>query len=120
MVNELLSVIALCAGKRHQSLPGTAGAKDATSQKRSQPHRGSREGNAEKVQGGGKGSVRHITRGAEDHLVSIRTSQDQWFAFPLTPENTWLTLEQVDVVIVASVDDRDAPKNVNVHWSAHP
>lgn len=64
----------------------------------------------------GKSSVRKITKGGEAHLVSIRTSQDCWVAFPRSPgDQGWLTLDDVDLVLVVSVDDKDTPREVRAH-----
>ena len=70
----------------------------------------------ERVQGSGKSSVRRISRGAESKVVSIRTSQDTWIAFPRTEQDkSWRTLDEVDAVVAVSIDNRDAPKLVKVH-----
>jgi len=71
----------------------------------------------ERIQGTHKSSVRRISKGRESHKVSIRTSQDTWFAFPRTRQNdSWRTLAEVDVVIVVSVDNGENPKFAKVHW----
>lgn len=68
------------------------------------------------VPGSGKGSVRRITRASESLVVTIRTTQDQWIAFPRDLEDKkWVTLSEVDAVVAVSVDDRDAPRNAWVH-----
>lgn len=70
----------------------------------------------ERVPGSGKSSVRRITKGAESKVVSIRTTQDQWIAFPrIEDDSAWRTLEEVDAVVPVSVDDRDAPRFAKVH-----
>ena len=47
-------------------------------------------------------------------MVSIRTTQDTWIAFPRSTDDAgWVTLDDVDTVIVVTVDDREAPK-----WAA--
>jgi hypothetical protein len=70
----------------------------------------------EKVPRSGKGSVRKISRGTETRLVSIRTSQDCWIAFPPKVDGEgWLTLDDVDDVVAASVDDKYNPTCMNVH-----
>lgn len=70
----------------------------------------------EKVPGVGKSSVRRLRRGSESLLASFKSTQDTWLAFSRTPDdNAWSTLEDVDVVVVISVDDRDDPKFANVH-----
>lgn len=68
----------------------------------------------ERVPGSGKASVRRIVRNGESQIVSIRTTQDTWIAFPRsTDDKGWVTLDDVDTVIAVTVDDRDAPK-----WAA--
>lgn len=70
----------------------------------------------EKARGLGKGSVRRITRDGESKLVSIRTTQDRWFAFPRDEKNKrWGTLDDVDLVVVASVDDMHEPRFALIH-----
>lgn len=70
-----------------------------------------------KERGLGKASVRRITRGAESLLISIRTTQDRWLAFPPKPNGKgWITLDDVDVVLAVSVDDTDDPSEAWVHW----
>lgn len=64
----------------------------------------------------GKSSVRRITKGKESLLVSIRTTQDTWIAFPRTEgDRSWRTLDDVDAVVPVSVDDRENPKYAKVH-----
>jgi hypothetical protein len=64
----------------------------------------------------GKSSVRRITKGKVSKTVSIRTTQDTWIAFPRTPaDDAWATLAEVDLVVAASVDDRDNPQFAQVH-----
>ena len=71
----------------------------------------------ERVRGGGKGRVRRITKGGKSLLASIRTSQDEWIAFPRTLDDTaWATLSEVDVVVAASVDDAKNPRFAQVHF----
>jgi len=51
------------------------------------------------IQGIGKSSVRRIVKGAEQHTVSIRTTQDTWIAFPRNDDDSgWVTLDDVDYV----------------------
>lgn len=71
----------------------------------------------EKATGLGKGSVRRITRGKESLLVSIRTTQDQYIAFPRTPDDKeWNTLGIVDAVVAVSVNDKENPTTGKVHF----
>lgn len=70
----------------------------------------------ERVQGSGKSSVRRILKGSASKIVSIRTSQDTWIAFPrIENDKGWRTLDDVDAVVPVSVDDRDNPKFAKVH-----
>lgn len=68
-----------------------------------------------RVPRGGKSSLRQITRGKEKKKVSIRTSQDTWIAFPRRPDGSWVTLDEVDFVVAASVNDRLSPTEARVH-----
>ena len=69
-----------------------------------------------RVQGSGKSSVRRITKNGESKMVSIRTTQDQSIAFQRLKDGSgWKTLDEVDIVVAVSVDDRDDPRNGNVH-----
>jgi hypothetical protein len=70
----------------------------------------------ERVQGGGKSSLRRITKGGVSKLVSIRTTQDRWIAFPRNKQDTgFTTLEEVDLVVAASVDDQHNPRFAKIH-----
>lgn len=65
----------------------------------------------------GKSSVRKITKDGKSQVVSIRTSQDQCIAFPrLKDDSGWKTLDDVDMVVAVSVDDKDQPRNALVHF----
>ena len=65
---------------------------------------------------GGKASLRLITKGANKHKVSIRTSQDAWIAFPRkSAEAGWVTLDDVDYVVAVSVNDKHNPTEARVH-----
>ncbi len=68
-----------------------------------------------KVSGFGNARIRRLTKDGESKLAAIRTTQDQWIAFPRTQDDTkWATLSAVDAVVVASVDPDD-PKVARVH-----
>ncbi|MCB1467410.1 MAG: hypothetical protein KDK08_09780 [Rhizobiaceae bacterium] len=70
----------------------------------------------ERVPGSGKSSVRRITKDAESKIISIRTSQDTWIAFPRTEDDAgWGTLDDVDAVVPVSVDDPEEPRYAQVH-----
>ncbi|KXV29496.1 hypothetical protein [Gluconobacter japonicus] len=70
----------------------------------------------EKIPGFGKGSVRRITKGSQERIVSIRTTQDQWIAFPRNDAgDAWVTLSDVDAIVAVSVDDKENPRFAQVH-----
>lgn len=70
----------------------------------------------ERVAGSGKSSVRRITKGKESKVVSIRTTQDRSIAFPrIEGDKSWRTLDEVDAVVAASVDDKENPHFGNIH-----
>jgi len=70
----------------------------------------------EKVAGSGKSSVRRITKGKDSKVVSIRTTQDRSIAFPrIEGDKSWRTLDEVDAVVAASVDDKESPHFANIH-----
>jgi hypothetical protein len=70
-----------------------------------------------RVPRGGKASLRQISRGKEAYRVSIRTSQDTWIAFPRdrSGKDGWVTLDDVDFVVAASVNDKLNPTEARVH-----
>lgn len=66
---------------------------------------------------GGGSSVRQITKdGEKPKLVSIRTTQDRAIAFPPKKGGGWRTLDDMDMVIAVSVDDRETPRYAWVHF----
>ena len=68
-----------------------------------------------KVSGFGNARIRRIAKDGNSKLAAIRTTQDQWLAFPRTKDDTqWATLSDVDVVVVASVDPAD-PQFARIH-----
>jgi len=70
----------------------------------------------ERVQGSGKSSVRKITKAGKSLIVSIRTTQDTWIAFPRKKDDSdWVTLSDVDAVVAVSVDDAREPRFAKVH-----
>jgi hypothetical protein len=68
----------------------------------------------ERARGGS--SVRRATKNGESKLVSIRTTQDQAIAFPPKKDGGWRTLDDVDMVVAVSVDDKEAPRYAWVHF----
>ncbi len=70
----------------------------------------------ERVQGTGKSSLRRITKNGESKVVTIRTTQDTWIAFPRERDNSgWVTLSDSDFVMAVSVDDPDEPRFAQAH-----
>jgi hypothetical protein len=70
----------------------------------------------ERVLGSGKSSMRRISKDRETKLVSIRTTQDTYIAFPRDRhDKSWVTLSEVDQVIAVSVDDYYNPRFAKVH-----
>lgn len=71
----------------------------------------------ERIPRAGKGSLRLIIKGDQRKKISIRTSQDTWIAFPRNETNTgFATLEDVDVVIAASLADKHDATTAKFHW----
>lgn len=68
----------------------------------------------ERLPGRGRSNIWKIEKDGHSQLASIRTTQDRWIAFPPL-EGKWKTLNDVDLVLVAAVDDRNDPKNVDVY-----
>lgn len=61
----------------------------------------------------GKKSLRRVKKGKEEFNVAIRTSQDQWFAFPRDDASgRWLGMDDVNVerVIVVALNTREEGK----------
>lgn len=57
-----------------------------------------------------------LTKDGKTQTASIRTTRDRWVAFPpLDDGKRWKTLDDVDLVLVAAVDDRLNPQNVDVY-----
>jgi hypothetical protein len=70
----------------------------------------------ERVQGSGKSSLRKITKAGKSLIVTIRTTQDTWIAFPRKNDDSgWVTLSDVDAVVAVSVDDAREPRFAKVH-----
>lgn len=68
-----------------------------------------------RASGFGNARIRRIAKDGNSRLAAIRTTQDQWLAFPRTKDDTqWATLSDADVVIVASVDPDD-PQFARIH-----
>lgn len=69
-----------------------------------------------RVPGRGLSNVWNLERHGKIQSASIRTTRDLWFAFqPEEKGKKWKTLGEVEHVIVASVDSKDDPQNVEVY-----
>jgi hypothetical protein len=69
-----------------------------------------------RVPGRGLSNLWLFERNGKRGSASIRTTRDRWFAFPPLNKGTkWKTLDDVDVVLVAAVDDPDNPEKVEVY-----
>jgi hypothetical protein len=66
--------------------------------------------------GRGRSNVWKMEQNGKTKRVSIRTTRDRWIAFPpLQGGKKWKTLDNVDTVIVAAVDDPAHAKRVEVY-----
>jgi len=69
-----------------------------------------------RIPGRGLSNIWNLQKGGKTQIASIRTTRDLWFAFPpLERGKKWKTLDEVDQVIVASVDSKENPRNVEVY-----
>ncbi len=65
----------------------------------------------EKTPGSGKSSLLRITKGDKQYTASVRTTQDQRITFPRKKDDSdWLTLDEADYVVAATVDDKNNPQ----------
>ena len=69
-----------------------------------------------RLPGRGRSNSWMIEEDGQQKRVAIRTTQDRWLAFTLLDKGTkWKTLDDVDVVVVATVDIPDNPRHVEVY-----
>lgn len=69
-----------------------------------------------KQPGRGLSNTYELTKDGKTQTASIRTTRDRWVAFPpLDDGKRWKTLDEVDLVLVAAVDHRLNPQNVDVY-----
>ena len=69
-----------------------------------------------RLPGRGRSNIWEIEEERRRKKVSIRTTKDRWFAFPPLKNGTeWKTLDKVEIVVVAAVDDREDPRSVEVY-----
>jgi hypothetical protein len=66
--------------------------------------------------GRGLSNTWELSKDGKMKVASLRTTRDRWIAFPpLNGGKRWKTLDNVELVLVAAVDDIDNPQNVYVH-----
>jgi hypothetical protein len=66
--------------------------------------------------GRGLSNTYEMTKDREVKVGSVRTTQDRWIAFPpLDKGKRWKTLDDVELVLVSAVDNRENPQNVDVY-----
>ena len=69
-----------------------------------------------RVPGRGLSNIWNITKGGKTELASIRTTRDRYIAFPPLKGGTkWKTLDDVQTVIVATVDSKSNPEKIEVY-----
>ncbi len=69
-----------------------------------------------RVPGRGLSNVWTLKKGGKAQLASIRTTRDRYIAFPPLEEGKkWKTLSDVELVVVAAVDKKEMPENVEVY-----
>jgi hypothetical protein len=65
----------------------------------------------------GRSSICKIRKGSVKKTISLTTAQDQWMSYRRTEDDKkWLTLSDVEDVVVVTVDDKKFPRNANVHY----
>jgi hypothetical protein len=69
-----------------------------------------------RVPGRGLSNIWNVEKSGKAQKAAIRTSRDRSVAFhPLAGGTKWKTLDDVEVVIVAVVDAKDSPQNIEVY-----
>ncbi len=69
-----------------------------------------------RLPGRGLSNVWSLEKAGQGRVTSIRTTRDRWIAFPPLVNGTkWKTLDDVELVLVAAVDDKERPKNVQIY-----
>lgn len=69
-----------------------------------------------RVPGRGLSNIWTVSKDGKSKLASIRTTRDRYIAFPpLEGGAKWKTLDDVELVVVATVDSKDDPENVEVY-----
>jgi hypothetical protein len=74
-----------------------------------------------RVPGRGRSNIWEIEQQGKAQRASIRTTKGRWFAFPtLKHGKAWKTLDDVEKIVVAAVDDKDDPRKVQVYLFQAP
>jgi hypothetical protein len=69
-----------------------------------------------RLPGRGLASVWNMRKKGKSQVAAIRTTRDRWIAFqPLDDGAKWKTLDDVELVVVAALDSKDQPKNIEVY-----
>ncbi|OBQ66488.1 hypothetical protein EFV37_35910 (plasmid) [Mesorhizobium loti] len=69
-----------------------------------------------RVPGRGLSNIWNIAKDGKTQTAAIRTTRDRYIAFPPLKGGTkWKTLDDVETVIVATVDSKEDPENVEVY-----
>lgn len=63
----------------------------------------------------GGAQIVNLERDGNTLRVAMRTTRNRWFAFVPLPGKIWKTLDDVEAVFVASVDNYDNPRNVEFY-----
>ena len=70
----------------------------------------------DRVPGRGLSNIWNISKGGKTQVTSIRTTRDRYIAFPPLENGTkWKTLDDVQLVAVATVDSKEDPENIEVY-----
>ena len=74
-----------------------------------------------RVPGRGLSNIWNVEKDGKKQIAAVRTTRDRWIAFPpLECGTKWKTLSDVDLVVVAAVDSKENPQNVDVYvFPAH-
>ncbi|MBZ8132658.1 hypothetical protein [Afifella sp. IM 167] len=68
----------------------------------------------ERLPGRGRANNWLISRNGRERRACLRTAADRWIAFPPTGTG-WKTLDEVDIVIIATVDRVENPQAIEIY-----
>src|SRR3954466_243062 len=69
-----------------------------------------------RVPGRGLSNIWNLTKDGKTQVAAIRTARDRWIAFPPLEKGTkWKTLDDVSLVLVATVDSKENPQSIEVY-----